>query len=164
MELSEFLPIINDSMRIYINKRGFITTDKIHHENIFKFTLIHYWDRFSKCVEQDFLWSAIRNISSADCFEFHLNGKPHNAPATIDYIIRKERERHIILNLTNRRTILPNSLVFIACAAIVTLIMVKGGGYEILRLNLHGLYNSLVIRPTQFARQASETSESLELL
>lgn len=148
MELSEYLPVINDSMRIYINKRGFITTDEIHHANIFKFALVHYWDRFSACVEQEFLWSVMKNISTAERFEFHLNGKPHNAPAAFYHIIRKERERDIILNLKNRRTILPSAAVFIVVTVLACLLAT--GGKKVLATNLSSLYNSLVIRPTQF--------------
>lgn len=148
MELSEYLPLINESIKLYINKRGFITTDEIHHANIFKFAIVHYWDRFSKCVEQDFLWSVMKNISTAERLEFYLNGKPHNAPAAFYYIMRKERERNIILNLKNRRTILPNSVAFIVAAIVVCILAVSGR--KILRLNLTGLYNALAIRPTQF--------------
>lgn len=153
MNLSEYLPLIGDTMRIYINKRGFITTDQINHMKIFKLALVHYWQRFSKCVEQDFLWSIIKNISTTDVFEFNLNGEPHNAPAAIDYIVRKERERHIILSLNNRRTILPNVAIFITCACFASIMLI--GGSTVVRANLSSLYNSLVVRPTSFVTNNS---------
>lgn len=148
MDLSEYLPLLNGSVRLYINKRGFITVDQIHHVNIFKFALVHYWERFSKCMEQEFMWSMLKNISSTERFEFYLNGKPHKAPAVFHHIMRKEKERMIILNLKNRRTIVPNTTVFIIAAILLCILTMNGNRKY--KHDLSSLYNSLVVRPTQF--------------
>lgn len=122
MNLSEYLPIINNTMPLYLNAEGLITTDTKHHINIFKATLIHYWKRFMKLVDYDQLWSFLQSFNSDSNFQFNTDGTPFNPPFPIVYLIRKERERNILMDIKggddkktndNNKIISPKYSIFI---------------------------------------------------
>lgn len=99
MDLIEYLPIINDTIPLYVNANGLITVDTVYHSAIFKLSLIYYWDRFKCVASHDYLWSALCQFTgNSSVFLFTANGHPHNAPTSIDYLVRKERECALILS------------------------------------------------------------------
>lgn len=99
MNLDEFLPVVNNSLNFFINKRGFITVDEYYHPIIFKLTIVHYWQRFIKVVGKRQLWSILKSFSDSDVFEFNENGTPHDQPSSILYIINREKEYKVFKSI-----------------------------------------------------------------
>lgn len=116
MNLSEYFPIINNAIPLYVNSEGLITTDRKYHETIYKLTILYYWNRFAKCVRHDKLWSIftqLQSLKTDNFFLFTTSGLPYNAPPFIGYLIRKEQERLFINSqwrLQNSKKWYPNTL------------------------------------------------------
>lgn len=101
MNLDEYFPIINNAIPLYFNSAGLITTDRKYHETIYKLTILYYWNRFAQCVRHDKLWSIFTKFQptkTENFFLFTTDGRPHNAPSSIEYLKRKEQENLLINN------------------------------------------------------------------
>lgn len=120
----------------------------MYHEQLFKLSIVHYWERFSVVVDQEFLWAAIKGITAKDLFLFHSDGRPFNPPASIEYMVRKERERMIILSIGNHSKPLPTAIVIAICVgvAISTFLITTN---KRVQQNFSKVYNSLVVEPTK---------------
>lgn len=132
MNLSEYLPVLNNSLQLYINANGLITTDTHHHANIFKFTIIHYWHRFSKVIDNKQLWFILKAFNGEDRFQFNADGTPFMPPASIVYLKQKEQERNLlegIFKIQNKKTINVNFaftgfILFLCCTISILYYMV----------------------------------------
>lgn len=105
MNLDEYLPIINNTLPLYINENGLITTDDVHHINIYKLSIIHYWKRFNKVIDQQQLWNILASFNVDDNFLFNSDGTPFMPPPGIVYLIQKEQEMNLLNTMFDRKSI-----------------------------------------------------------
>lgn len=95
MDLKEYMPVINGSLKIYVNENGYLTIDKKYHDSVLKLALIHYWKRFSNIIGPERLWNIVSSISSSS-FYFNLDGTPVSpAPEIVNLIALEKRKKTI---------------------------------------------------------------------
>lgn len=109
MNLDEYLPIINNTLPLYINENGFITTDDVHHINIYTLSIIHYWKRFIKVIDQAELWNIMNSFKMNDKFLFNSDGTPFMPPTNIVNLIKKEQEMNLLNAMFDRKSINNNN-------------------------------------------------------
>lgn len=115
MNISKYIPILNNSITLYVNQNGYITIDTMYNQLVYKLTLLYYWDRFTKLVSEDVLWGMCKSVSNSELFLFKSNGTQVSPPESIKYLIRLENEQNIINQLYNHNNPISSLVIFVVC-------------------------------------------------
>lgn len=129
MNLSDYIPVVNGAIKFHVNRYGLITLDDVWHLPVMRLALLHHWDRFSKVVGPQQLWSIFVNLGSSnnDHLFFHPDGSPYDPPTAFVKLVQHESEQTLVNHYLQQNTIDISTIVFI----FVLLFFAGGIIYEI---------------------------------